>query len=342
MHFFGDMGSFIMRTALFIMNDENLMNRIKIMVHDENAQLFFADTIDDAVSVMDEREIAVVFMPYGMDVLSGDEMLEIIFDHNPNVQIILLFHDEDLQQVIRSHNRFHICKLISHSNMKLEELVHKLDAAFDRYNMDDEIKEFEKDYRLKEDKYRTALQEITSLLNDRMSSYDKVRSFFVSILSLVLSDCVSEEEKEAVSAYVNAILQDYVSLFILQEADEALILKKLSEDNNDPKEHRFLQLPQDLSVLSGENKLRALFVIKCICGYFAFFYDRYRGKIETEETDTGITMDLIFESIAKPAYAAIAPKLLPLNESLVKSMSDRSAFGAKERVLQYKMIYIRH
>ena len=41
-----------MRTALFITNDENLKNRIQIMVHDEAAQFFYAAAIDEAVGIL--------------------------------------------------------------------------------------------------------------------------------------------------------------------------------------------------------------------------------------------------------------------------------------------------
>ena len=331
-----------MRSALFISNDENLMNRIKIMVHDEAAQLFYATTIDEAVSIMDEQEIAVVFMPYGLDVLSGDEMLEIILDHNAKAQIILLFEDEDLLKVIHAHNMYHICKLISTSNMKLEELPHKLDRAFERYNKDDDLKEFEKDYRLKEDKYKSALDESSSLLNSRMSSYRELSAFLVSLLNLEMQDSFKSEETEAFDAYLNRIMQEYTSLFLIRNTDVNLYLQSIATECHKPEEHRFLSLQGELvTTLQKEHQLKLLFVTGVLTHFFSIFSDRYRGKIETLESDMepGVILNVVVESIIRPAYENLLEKVLPLNENLVKHFSDRAACGRKERIIQYKMIY---
>lgn len=329
-----------MRTALFITNDENLKNRIQIMVHDEAAQFFYASAIDEAVGIMDSQEIAAVFMPYGLDVLSGDEMLEIILDHNPRAQIILLFDDDDLLKVIRAHNNYHICRLISSSNMKLELLPEKINAAFDRYNKDDELKEFERNYRLKEDRYKQALAEMSALINDRMESYSAIRSMFLLLMKSDISAFVSEQEAEAVLQYMGRILSEYVSLFLTQEADEDLYVLNILGECHKAEAHRFLKIDIDeLKSMTREDQINCLFVIRIISLYFSIFYEKYRGKIETEETDEGIILNLIYECIANPATKELAEKILPFNEAFVKQYANRAAFGTKDRVLQYKLIY---
>ena len=341
MHFYG-IWSRIMRSALFITNDENLMNRIQIMVHDEAAQLFYAKTIDDAVSIMDEQEIAVVFMPYGLDVLSGDEMIEIIQDHNAKAQIILLFEDEDLLKVIHAHNRYHLCKLISTSNMKLEELPHKLDRAFERYNKDDDLKEFEKDYRLKEDKYKSALDESSSLLNARMNSYKEISAFFVSLLNLEFANSRTSEETEAFDTYFSGIMQEYTNLFLIKNLDPAIYLQNIVSECHKPDQHRFLVLHGEYKdALPKDTQQKLLFLIGILSRFFTTFADRYRGKIETQEADTesGIILNIVYEAIVKPALADLFEHVLPVNENLVKHFSDRAACGRKERIIQYKMIY---
>ncbi len=331
-----------MRSALFITNDENLMNRIKIMVHDEAAQFFYANTIDDAVLVMDEQEIAVVFMPYGLDVLSGDEMLEIILDHNPKAQIILLFDEEDLLDVIRAHNTYHICKLIASNNVKLELLPEKLDAAFERYNKDDEIKEFEKDYRVKEDKYKSALADISSLLNDRMNSYEKIRSFFLALSGMYLSEQFEADETESIKNYLDILMQEYISLFLIRETETDTYLEEIMEHAHESEEHRYLMINCDLKDLSDQDRLQCLYVIRAISRFFTVFYEKYRGKIETEGTDAGTVLNIVYEGIVSPAYAGMIEKILPFNEAMIKHFSKRAVAGKKDRILQYKLIYNRN
>ncbi len=330
----------MMRTALFITNDLSLQNRIQIMVHDEAAQFFYANTIDDAVEIMDAQEIAVVFMPYGLDVLSGDEMLEIVLDHNPRAQIILLFDDEDLLQVVRAHNNYHICRLISSSNVKLELLPEKINAAFERYNKDDELKEFERNYRLKEDKYKNTLEKMAELLNDRMESYSAIRSMFLLLVKMDIVTFLNEQEQTAVLDYLGRIISEYVSLFLLQETDEDLYVLRILGECHKTDAHRFLMIKADeLKQLQDKERLNALFVIRIISLYFSAFYEKYRGKIETEETEDGIVLNIIYECIPGKDYGELPMKLLPFNEAFVKLYADRAAFGLKDRVMQYKMIY---
>ncbi len=337
MHFCGSRGD--MRSALFITNDEGLMNRIQIMVHDEAAQFFYAYNVDDAVSIMEEHEIAAVFMPYGLDVLSGDEMLEIILDHNSKAQIILLFDDEDLLKVIHAHNTYHICRLISSSNMKLELLPEKINAAFDRYNKDDEIREFEKDYRIKEDKYKEALSDITALLNDRMNSYNAIRTFFLSLLNLDIAKKKNEAENEAINRYLSRIMQEYVALFLLQDVDKDTYLQNVISDCHDPEQHRFLQLSCKTDQLDCEQQTKCLFVIRTLSLFFTVFYERYRGKIETEEAENGLVLNVVFECILNSAFSGVIGEVLAMNEAFIRYFADKTAFGAKDRILQYKLIY---
>ena len=329
-----------MRSALFITNDQNLMNRIQIMVHDEAAQFFYADSIDDAVSIMDAQEIAVVFTPYGLDVLSGDEMLEIILDHNPRAQIILLFDDEDLLKVVRAHNTYHLCRLISSSNMKLELLPEKIDAAFARYNKDDDLKDFEKNYRLKEDKYKHALHDMSALLNDRMESYSQARKLFMTLMHHAPGTGLNAEELEEVCNYMTRVLYEYVSLYLLQDADLEHYTQHILDECHNSEQRRYLMIQIDsLLQLDPADRRRCLFVIKVITLFFSVFYERYRGRVETEETENGMILNLVYECIAKPQFAELVSDILPFNESFVREFADRVAFGTKDRIVQYKLIY---
>ena len=329
-----------MRSALFLSDDENMMNRIKITVHDEAAQFYYCFSVDDAANIMDETEIAVVFMPYGMDVLSGDEMIEIIKDHNPRAQIILLFDEEDLTKVIKTHNTYQICKLICTNNMKLEELPDKIAAAFERYNKDEELRNFELDYRKKEDKYKQTLEDMAALLNDRMESYSEVRRYFLNLMRSHMKGKLTEEEFTGMHEYVGRIFLEFISLYLLREPDPDLYLLNILSECHKPDARRFLRIQCDgISLLRDDQRMRALFVIRVLSIYFSLFYSQYRGRIETEETEEGTILNILYECIPEPALASLAGEILPMNEDIVRLHADRSAFGTKEKILQYKLIY---
>lgn len=331
-----------MRTALFIHNDESLMNRIKITVHDDNATYFFASSIDEAIGIMEGNEIAVVFMPFNFDVLDGREMIELVLGYNPRVQIIVLFEDSDLLSVVKAHNEYHLCQIVCNDFFKIEDLQSLLNTGFNVYNKEDDIKSFELDYRKKEDKYKKTLLNMSSLLNERNESYLLIRKSFTSSLNSVFED-ISDEVKDTVLSYVDKIIDEYIQLYLINHVDYSGYLGRIDNDCNDNEKYQFLKIDMDsiYKLQESDSKLfvKIVFVIYCISHYFNSFYIKYRGKIELMNMDSYYSLNIVYEAIPMNEYTDIYDKLVGLMEDILNAFSNKTVYGSKDKILQFRLMY---
>lgn len=326
---------FYMRSALFLHDNENLMNRIKIMLHDDNAEYYFSSSIDEALSLLDSKEIAVVFMPYNFDVMNGNEMIEIVLDHNPKAQIIVLFKDSDLSSVVKSHNNYHLCQIISDDFFKIEDLPSMIETAFGVYNRDDEIKSFELDYRRKEDKYKKTLTDMTGLLNDRIIGYEFVRDTMTNSCKY-LCDNLPQQINEKLSAFFDSVTEEYIKLFMINSGNLTEILTSIINDCNDSDIGRFFKSESDSNTYLNEN---IVFNTYLITRFVMIFYTKYRGKAEYSEQDTYYSLNYVFEALPSKEVSKKTDILIKILIRLLENNSDKVIFGTKERIIQFRIMY---
>lgn len=333
-----------MKSALILLEDENLLNRVKVTLHNDEATLHYVDTADDAVTLMNETEIAVAIIPYHFDVLNGNELIGMLLDNNPKLQIILFFNEDDLDDVVKSHNTYHICKLICTDNLKLEELNHKLDEAFYAYNREDEIKKIEIEYRQKEDVYKKTLMASSSLLNGRMAGYDSVEKLFGICLQYMLEIAsVATEESTIISAYFDSILDEYISLMLKREPEIDKYFELILNSCHKPDENKYFMISfPKYSGIDHEILLNITFIVKIMTMFCLNFYKKYRGKATLKDNKDIYVLDIVFEGL----NVINDPDLYLFMESFLKKMSaiyaDKVSFGKKERTIQYRLQFLRH
>lgn len=325
-----------MRSALFLHDDVNLINRIKITIHDDNAQYYFAESIDDAISILDSKEIAVIFMPYNFDVLSGNEMIEIVLDHNPKAQIISLFKDSELIDVVRSHNVYHLCQIICEDFFKIEDLQSIIETAFNIYNREDDIKAFELTYRQKEDKYKKTILNMSSLLNDRAESFKLICNYFNDTLILLTGNLL-KNEGNAVNNYFDNLLNEYINLFLMTDCCNTDYYKSIIDNCNDAAKNRHLMFDSGITSISDDNTCK--FIIYAITRYFNDFEYKYRGKLELSEQDLNYSLNIIFEAYPNNMNKSLHDNMLILLEHLFKTVSDKVLFAVKDKIVQYRIIF---
>ena len=331
-----------MRSALFIHNDVNLINRIKITVHDDNAVYFYAESMDEVISIMSDNEISVIVMPYNFDVLDGKEMIEIILDYNPKAQIIVLFDDSDLLNVVKAHNEYHLCQIICDDFFKIEDLQSFLEIGFRAYNKEEDIKAFELSYRQKEDKYKKTFSNISSILNERTDSFLMIRNVLKFTLSSVLSTA-NDSLKEALTIYVDNLLDRYIQLFLIDQTDYSKFVEIIESECIDNDSNRYFKLDKDIlfkiNDINRDAFLKLLFVSYVITVFLKQFYSKYRAKIEISETDDYYSVNIVYEAIVKNEFNAEISCIVNLIDSILSVFSDKSVFGTKENISQFRLMY---
>lgn len=329
-----------MRSALFIHDDESLLNRIKITIHDDNAQYFFAQSIDDAIEIMDRNEIAVVFMPYNFDVLDGNEMIEIILDHNPKVQIITLFKDSDLQNIVKSHNNYHLCQIICEDFFKIEDLQSLIELGFKAYNKEEDVKAFELDYRKKEDKYKKTIVNMSSLLNDRTKSFDLIKDTLKATITLACDD-FAEGDLSKINAYFDRIYDTYINLYLVKNSSIEDNLKSIYDYNN-PEQNHYLKVDFDnFEIIKAEDietQNNVSFILFCITSFINDFYSKYKGKIELSDQGKYYSLNVVYDAIPNKDTNLPVDKIQTVLEHILSVFSDRVAYAIKDRIVQYKLM----
>lgn len=316
-----------MRSALFLHDDESLINRIKITVHDDNAEYYFSKTIDEAIEILDSHEIALFIMPYNFDVLSGNEMIEIVLDHNPKAQIIVLFKDKDLNEVVKSHNVYHLCQLICEDFFKIEDLSSVLDMGFKIYNREDDLKSFECNFRQKEDSYKKAFAKMSSLLNDRALSYAYIKDLLVETVKLSNSDPAD---------YIESLLKEYIQLYLLKDYGFEEYFEMISESCSNPSENKYLKIENNCI---GEINNNILFGIYTATRFIYDFYKKYRAKIELTEQNSNILLNIVFEAVPSADLSVSYDNLLVMLEHILAALSDKILYATKDKIVQYRLMY---
>ena len=87
-----------MRSLLTLISDDSLLNRIKLMLHDNTIKYYFASSGEEAANIASANEIAAVILDYINPVMTGPEICEMILSYNPDTQFIMFF-DEKYQKV---------------------------------------------------------------------------------------------------------------------------------------------------------------------------------------------------------------------------------------------------
>lgn len=316
-----------MRSALFLHDDESLINRITITVHDDNAEYYFAKTIDAAIDILDTHEVALFIMPYNFDVLSGNEMIEIVLDHNPKAQIIVLFKDKDLSDVVRSHNVYHLCQLICEDFFKVEDLPAVLDMGFRIYNREEDLKSFELNFRQKEDTYKKAFVKMSSLLNDRTLSYGYIKDLLTETVRFSNNDTAD---------YIDNLFKEYIQLFLLKDYESEEYFRTLSENYSNSSECKYLKIENNCTQNISNN---ILFGIYTATSFIYDFYKKYRAKIELNEQNGNILLNIVFEAEPVKVLSSNYDSLPVILEHILAILSDKILYATKDKIVQYRLMY---
>lgn len=325
-----------MRSTLFLLKDEHLVKRIRITVHDESSENYYAGNIDEAIRIMEEHEIAVAVIPYGYDILNGNELIEMLLDHNAGLRVILIFEEDQLLAVVRTHNLFHLSKLICTNHLNIEDLPRLIEESYRIYNKESELKQIETDFRRRENKYKNTMNEISMLLNERMESYKEIRTSYRHFLLFLLT---RRDDREQMSACIDAVLEQFIDVFLLREKELAETCDDILLKYNDPANERSLSLQlEDDASMDPENVQKMIFSLQTILQFLYEMYDKYRGSIELTSGKFD-SLNLLLEGIRKQETASVADETNDLILEILQRISDRCAYGAKDQIFQYKLIF---
>lgn len=328
-----------MRSLLTLINDESLLNRIKLMLNDSTIKYYFAPTGEEAANIASANEIAVVILDYINPVMTGPEICEMILSYNPDTQFIMLFDEKYTKDVIEAYNELHINKLICKEHMVLEDVPSLIESCLYTYNRDEEIDKMDEHLSKLNDMYLHPMDEMSSILNERLIGYDNVIKVFKKSLHFTLDS--SDAVLKSIDNYVDNIINDYIQLFMTNEPNISDYYEKISESFNDPEGRKYFKFVHDESEVSDDIKCDLLFALNVITKYFDTFYQYYRGKVTValiEGSDSTYEINALYEVRKNLELTDIYDYAICIVNNILKLHTLNCKYGQKNSILQFKAV----
>lgn len=336
-----------MRTVLFAIEDSSLLNRIKVMLHDETAQFFFAETGDEAVAFVEKNEIAAAMVSLSMPVIDGAELAAFLLDKNPRTQILMLFDAADTKRIVKLHNEYHLCRLLCRNSLAMDEIPKTIEEALFCYNKASELKKIELSYREKEEKYKKTMFEMSALLNDRMESYQEVIRLFAVYGKFLMknkSPSLSDSFISSVTSYMERLLQDFVQFFLLREPKRQEVIETVVRKYHNPEIGKYFKIIDEVpqtEALEESAFQNMAFLISMLTSYFHQFYSEYRGKIVVSETPKHYMINVLYDVRPLDELKLAGEFLSALNEKIISSYVSKAAYGSKDSIIQFKLYFLK-
>lgn len=120
--------------VLFVDDEVHILKAIKRGLYKEKYNKFFASSPEEALEILEDKDIHVIVTDMKMPKMSGLELLTIVKEKYPDVVKIILSGYTQLQQIIVTINRIDIYKFITKPWDMEEEFVNVIRSAIEIYN----------------------------------------------------------------------------------------------------------------------------------------------------------------------------------------------------------------
>lgn len=333
-----------MRTILFVDDDEELLNRLRAIILDKTIQCFFTSSIDDALDIMEAREIALVVADVDMRALSGREFLEMIGGRYPETILMLLSDVEHIREAISIHNDLHTNKLIMKPWSSADEFVKCLLDGLDAYNAAERQRGLLNELEEKSEKFKQVLFDMSNVLNDRMEGYQKIEETYTQILSAIMRESgtgLTPDEVKCVTDFENMLVGYFVQTYFVGISEQESFGEALVNHYHEISDNRYFKFEKEVSgEIPKESFQHIRFLIQTVTVYYGLLYPTFRAKVTLQEfREDQYLINILYEL---PGYKIMENAELFMNKILVQLIDNYAAryvYGEKNQVQQYK-IYI--
>lgn len=309
------------------------------MLNDNTIRYYFAASGEEAANIASANEIAAVILDYINPVMTGPEICEMILSYNPDTQFILFFEEKNTKEVIKAYNELHINKLVCKEHAVLEDIPALVESCLHTYNRDEEIDKMDEHLSKLNNMYLRPMDEMSSILNERLIGYDNVIKVFKKSIHFILKS--SDEALKSIDNYVDNIINDYIQLFMTNEPSVSSYYEKISESFNDPEGRKYFKFVHDESEVSDDIKCDLLFALNVITKYFDTFYQYYRGKVTVsalEGSSFAYEINALYEVRKNQGLTDIYNYVMCIVNNILKLHTLNCKYGQKNSILQFKAV----
>ncbi len=332
-----------MHSILFVLEDASFISYIEELLRDCSIRYFFARTEEEAIALVEYKEIAAAMISLSFPSVNAGELMGILKSKNERLHFLLLFEKEDTRRAIFLHNQVFFGGLFCKDMFSPKELLKQLEAILLHYDEESEHKRSDDLFLEKERNCQDRMLEVSALLNDRMESYREIIRLFrlCGKHLLDVDDPASQTEfKACILHYQEQILEDFVRIYLLREPMPESFFVDVKAKCNNPEMKKYFTVSNDVTgEIEAETFQNITFLLSVLTSYFNFFYSEYRGRVFLSEYERFYLFDILYELKQYEAMKKASEDLMPLNEKLISSYAAKAAYGSRGDVIQYKIYF---
>jgi len=155
--------------VLFVDDEVQILNAIRRAVRDETFTAIFANSGEEALHIMAEKEIKVLVTDMRMPGMTGLDLLKAVKVNYPDMIKIVLSGYTQLSQIMATINQGDIFRFIAKPWNSKEDLIASVEQGLEYYNIRKERAELEKNL----EKRNKAYQNILKTMNDKFDYLNK-------------------------------------------------------------------------------------------------------------------------------------------------------------------------
>lgn len=327
--------------GLFVCEDSFLLDRIKTGFGDATEYKYiFASSCEEAVELAKAGDIAICCIYIKTEVLSGDEVADIVIDENPEVRFIFIYDEKDTELAVDMFNTYEGSYIILKDNFSVEILKEVFMEKAEVYNAENKLHEQAKAYREREKAYKSSMDEMSSVLNQRVDCYHSIVKMYCAGIEMVLPG-FSKEEALKVKTFLERELSEYIDKFVVGGFDKNAFFDKLTEDINDTKEQKHFQVLGSELVPEDDLGVLMSYAISFLSHAFCDMLERYRAKVEIKESPNSVRVDILFDIRLGNLRDEFIDGYTCVINDIVVSLCDKVERGAKDGIIQYRLYYLK-
>jgi len=330
-----------MQSVLTAVRDENLLNRIKVLFNSSSTLYYYADSVQRVVSVASSHEIACFIVDFSEDFEFGEELCETIYSINTETRIIAFFDEKDTGEIVSVYNRLHLFCLMCRQQLVLEKLPDLVEKCFKAYYREEGLEGLDTDLKEFTDKYMVPMQEMSNVLNERLSGYGSIIRVFKKSVDFIVNS--KGKALKSIDIFVDRIISDFIQLYMIKEPDFNLYCDNLRDSFNIPEQKKYFMFNcEDIEAdsISGDAKVNLLFILDVVTIGFDVFYPYYRGKITVSKTDNRIEVNALYEVRLDKEILDVYRYILSVMRNTIMTYSNDCRFAVKDSMIQFKSIIV--
>lgn len=182
-----------MGKVLFVDDEQLILNSLKRGLRKKDFECYYASSGKEALRVLEQIDIDVVFSDMKMPEMNGLELLKIIDGKYPDVVKGIISGYAQLPQLIATVNQTNIFKYISKPFDIYQELVPIIEEALGYSKYKKEMHFKAKNLESKNEAYKNIFKTMTSKVSTKEIGFDLIRIYH-QVLAKTLKEQISDEK----------------------------------------------------------------------------------------------------------------------------------------------------